>query len=450
MSYAFNLEKLSGILSDLNKPHKEYPDPKKIELAVRKISKKLDSVSDVPKNIDLSALNKKIHRKFQGYSEKLTVKEMKNLPFLLGLNAGEMGMTEFIFREMNIHRSSVFRRILYAYFNTYIPNHKSYAYMEKQIADELKRDPGKIRRLRFLKNDPRLLSGGPGQLAVDFQGDIFAYLGKIEFPNALYGGRFIGYAIMSFFNQGKHSADILMKNAINGESLIGHDNLFPYIADSLIMTVHRYGKAVYIDPLIKLLYQHMKDPRHPEGQIKWQKVSPRAQAVFLSWLKKNDFEIFFGIIEKTAGQTSSGDRMWKYRQQFWEDYLDDMYETRVILGPDAVELAQRMGQKLLNCAYLSRGSHDQSLLMFSIGQFVFIEVSHSGKLRVFLKDHSPVPFYESRKGSTYSYSEIRESYAAEEFIHSSPETYSWQSRVSEWIRMNCRINPKRRYYRNER
>ena len=93
--------------------------------------------------------------------------------------------------------------------------------------------------------------------------------------------------------------------------------------------------------------------------------------------------------------------MWKYRQQFWEDYLDNMYETRVILGPDAVELAQRMGQKLLNCAYLSRGSHDQSLLMFSIGQFVFIEVSHSGKLRVFLKDHSPVPFYESRKGSTY-------------------------------------------------
>ena len=97
------------------------------------------------------------------------------------------------------------------------------------------------------------------------------------------------------FNQGKHSADILMKNAINGESLIGHDNLFPYIADSLIMTVHRYGKAVYIDPLIKLLYQHMKDPRHPEGQIKWQKVSPRAQAVFLSWLKKNDFEIFLEL-----------------------------------------------------------------------------------------------------------------------------------------------------------
>ncbi len=450
MSFAFDLEKLIRISGNLTKPAREYPDPTKIESIGKILSKKVDTISAVPKNVDLSKLDNKLHRKFRGIHETFTLKEMKNLPFLLEGNAGEMGMTEFVFREINIHRPSIFRRVLYTYFRAYIPNHKAYEYMKIQIVSELKRDPGKVDRIRFLQNDPRLLSGGPEQLAVDFQGDIFAYLKRIEFPDVLYSGRFVGQAIMLFFNRGKHSAEVLVQNVRNGEFLLGQNNLFPYIADSLILTVDQSGKDDYINLLIKIFYKYMNDPRHPEGKIKWRKVSSKAQNVFLSWLKKNDFEIFFGIIEKTAGRTAAGDRMWKYRQQFWEDYLDDMYETRVILGFDAVELAHEMGQKLLNCAYLSRGSHDQSLLMFSIGRFVFIEVSHSGKLRIFLKNQSPIPFYESRRNASYSYSEIREFYAVEEFIHSSPETYSWQSRVSEWIRMNCGINPKRRYYRHER
>lgn len=450
MSYAFDLERLKRISADLARPIKEYPDPVKIESVRKKLDKKVDKISAVPASIDLSELDHKLHRKFQGTHEAFTLKEMKNLPFLLGSNAGERGMTEFIFREVNIHRSSIFRRILYTYLNEYIPRHQAYEYMKMQIVNELQRDSEKIKRVRFLKNDPHLLSGGPEQLAIDFKENIFDYLKKIEFPDVLYSGRFVGQAIMLFFNHGKHSADTFMQNIQNGEFWIGENNLFPYIADSLIRTMDQYGKTDYINLLIKILYKYMNDPRHPEGKIKWQKVSSRAQDIFLSWLKKNDFAVFFGIIEKTAGRTAAGDHMWKYRQQFWEDYLDDMYETRVILGADAVKLAREMGQKLLNCAYLSRSSHDQSLLMFSIGRFVFIEVSHSGKLRVFLRDRSPVPFYDARGRTEYSYSKIKESYSVEEFIHFSPDTYSWQSRVSEWIRMNCGINPKRRYYRHGR
>lgn len=72
--------------------------------------------------------------------------------------------------------------------------------------------------------------------------------------------------------------------------------------------------------------------------------------------------------------------MWRYRRAFWEAYLDDMYYTRVILGPAALRLARvELHKEALNYAVLS-GIQDgtQSLLMFTIGQYTFIEVSHNG------------------------------------------------------------------------
>lgn len=129
-----------------------------------------------------------------------------------------------------------------------------------------------------------------------------------------------------------------------------------------------------------------------------------------------------------------------------------MYYTRVFLGPDAERIAWRMELAKQGMGFgRLNGSGDsmRSLLMFSIGDYVFIEASHNGKLRIWKRGKEPLPFYQAKytyKG--FSYSDVTQASNVEkDFVHSSSETGSWQRKVNEWVRRHCGVQPKESRWR---
>ena len=170
-------------------------------------------------------------------------------------------------------------------------------------------------------------------------------------------------------------------------------------------------------------------------------------------MKKNDLNLFFSVISKTVRESSTSEDMWEYRKNFWEQYLDAMYYTRVFLGPRAEEIAENMNLDRQSMGFgriKASGNQLISLLMFSIGDYVFIEVSHSGSLRIWKRGKEPLPFYEPKFSyHTYSYRDdvVRADNVVEQFRHSGKEVGSWQGKVRTWIRFHCQVNIRQNNWR---
>lgn len=147
--------------------------------------------------------------------------------------------------------------------------------------------------------------------------------------------------------------------------------------------------------LITFLLKHYKDPRIDKNL--WFGVSSEAVAVLIRWINGRTLEAFFRILEATA------DSIWQYRQKFWTAYFKAGHidEAWVALGPDAALVLKRLDDtKQLKFAKLLRSESSQSILLIRIGQIIFCEWSHNGRLRAQLID-SPIspdmyqPYYES-------------------------------------------------------
>ena len=179
---------------------------------------------------------------------------------------------------------------------------------------------------------------------------------------------------------------------------------------------------------LEIFYRALGDPRFGSLKYRWDDISQRAKEIFLHWLAESDLDLFFKIIEQTAV-----DRMWRYRKDFWKSYLPHIGNTWVFLGRDAQFIAKHSGDKVLNHGKLDGGSHDQSVLVFQIGEYIFVEWSHSGKLRVYYRGEASNWF----GARTISRWDITYSHCIAEWIHSNPANYTWQRNVSNWIAVNC-------------
>ena len=198
-------------------------------------------------------------------------------------------------------------------------------------------------------------------------------------------------------------------------------------------------------------FNELGDPRNSSNSLRWVSVDKKAKEIFLSWLKRTDLDVFFEIISKVTGgnSTDSTDsNMWKYRKDFWEKYIEAMYYTRVFLGPTAANIA-KVDSRIKDYGHLASygGSANKCILMFSIGDYVFIECSHNGKLRIWEMGKQPIPFYEKGHGvTTYYYDDIVLGRCLKDFIHSSPATGSWQKKVREWLHRYCNVPYRWRYH----
>ena len=218
-----------------------------------------------------------------------------------------------------------------------------------------------------------------------------------------------------------------------------YQNIFPAVADALIQTVYRtgFGKT----KCIEIFYRQLGDPRFGNSRFNWNNVSQKSKDIFCHWLSEKDLEIFFKLIKQTAV-----DSMWRYREKFWRAYLPHIVNTKIFLGATARQLAARLEDVKLNHGNLQSADDTHSVFVFQIGQYIFSEWSHNGKLRVH-KIEKTFNLFDTAEDFFERYSISRNILARNftaEWIHHSPKTYFWQKKVSDWLNENCGIYKTKR------
>ena len=267
------------------------------------------------------------------------------------------------------------------------------------------------------------------------EGNLYGGLQRLSFPSTLYGSNFVKAAIVNAFQMdiGLDAKQNLLKVLTENPVYKG---LVPKVVGPVIISVDEEGSDSAKNWLMQLIFQYMGDPRG--NDTAWLYVEKKAKEIFLHWLVKNDFAVFFHIIAKTA------DAKWKYRQDFWSAYMDEIRASRIIIGQKAKfilnHLPKEEKSKLMAYDYLEGKSSDTSLLVFTMGQYTFIEVSHDGKLRIYSREKSPIQIF-AQGHRWIDYSNLINSDTEKEFVHTNPmgRGPNWQPKVRNWIYDHCGI-----------
>lgn len=408
----------------------------RIETVLRELRKKADKMIQVDP-LDLQVLVKKTVRMYQGSQEEFTRKEIRNLPFVIFSPELSMPVAKFALRQVDLDKPSCFRRFLFAYIRGYEPKERKTEWIRTVLCKQMQRNDGMVRNIHFLQNFPQLLAkDGISQMAEFFsEGDLSGGLQRLSFPLTLYGSNFVKAAIVNAFQMdiGLDAKQNLLKALTKDQRYKG---LVPKVVGPVIISVDEEGSDSTKNWLMQLIFRYMGDPRG--NDTAWLYVEEEAKEIFLHWLVKNDFAVFFHIIASTA------DDKWKYRQDFWSAYMDEIRASRIIIGPKAKlmlnDRPKEEKSKLMAYDYLEGKSSDTSLLVFTIGQYTFIEVSYNGKLRIYSREKSPIQIF-AQGHRTIPYSHLINSDTEKEFVHTNPRGRgpSWQPKVRDWIYDYCGI-----------
>lgn len=405
----------------------------RIETVLRKLREKADKMIWVD-SLDLQVLVKKTVRIYQGSQEEFTRREIRNLPFVIFSPELSMPVAKFALRQVDLDKTSCFRRFLFAYIRNYKPKERKTEWIRTVLCKQMQKNDRMVRSIHFLQDFPQLLAkDGASQMAEFFSGgNLYDGLKILSFPPTLYGSNFVKAAIVNAFQMdiGLDAKQKLLKDLTENPV---YEELVPKVVGPVIISVDEEGNDSAKNWLMQLVFWYMGDPRG--NDTAWLYVEAEAKEIFLHWLVKNDFAVFFHIIAKTA------DRRWKYRQAFWSAYMDEIRASRIIIGQKAkLILNQEEKSKLMAYDYLEGKSSDTSLLVFTIGQYTFIEVSYNGKLRIYSREKSPIQIF-SQRPRTIPYSHLINSDTEKEFVHTNPmgRGPNWQPKVRNWIYDHCGI-----------
>lgn len=407
------------------------------EMVLRELRKKADKMIQVDP-LDLQVLVKKTVRIYQGSQEEFTRREIRNLPFVIFSPELSMPVAKFALRQVDLDKPSCFRRFLFAYIRGYELKERKTEWIRTVLCKQMQRNDRMVRSIHFLQDFPQLLAkDGVSQMAEFFSGgDLYSGLQRLSFPSTLYGSNFVKAAIVNAFQMdiGLDAKQNLLKALTKDPRYKG---LVPKVVGPVIISVDEEGSDSAKNWLMQLIFRYMGDPRG--NNTAWLYVEEEAKEIFLHWLVKNDFAVFFHIIAKTA------DAKWKYRQDFWSAYMDEIRASRIIIGPKAKklilnDLPKEEKSKLMAYDYLEGKSSDTSLLVFTIRQYTFIEVSYDGKLRIYSRAKSPIQIF-AQGHRTIPYSHLINSDTEKEFVHTNPmgRGPNWQPKVRNWIYDHCGI-----------
>lgn len=402
----------------------------------KKLREKADKMIQVDR-LDPQVLVKKTVRIYQGSQEEFTRREIRNLPFVVLSQELSMPAAQFALRQVDLDKTSCFRRLLFAYFSLYKPKERRTEWIRTVLYKQMQKNDGMVRNIHFLQDFPQLLAkDGVSQMAEFFsEGNLRDALKTLSFPPTLSGSNFVKAAIVKAFQMdiGLDAKQVLLENLTKDQVYKG---LVPQVVGPVIINVDEEGSDSAKNWLMQLVFRYMGDPRG--NNTAWLHVEKEAKEIFLHWLVKNDFAVFFHIIASTA------DVKWKYRQDFWGAYMDEIRASRIIIGQKAKfilnHLPKEEKSKLMAYDYLEGKSSDTSLLVFTMGQYTFIEVSHDGKLRIYSRAKSPIQIF-AQGHRWIDYSNLINSDAEKEFVHTNPRGIgpNWQPKVRNWIYDHCGI-----------
>lgn len=177
------------------------------------------------------------------------------------------------------------------------------------------------------------------------------------------------------------------------------------------------------------------DPRF-EG-FGWSRVDQAVKMLLLRWLTGRTLDAFFDVLRHSA------DSIWQHRQEFWTPYYRQGYisEAWAVLGPDAHRYVKRKYQGADLAYGLLAGQSDerQSVLLMRMGDYLFCEWSHNGKLRSTALGSTQAPKMYAKKYDTddlYFQSEPFRSNTGTDHYglpHLHSETSWWQTTAAAFI-----------------
>lgn len=404
----------------------------------KKLREKADKMIQVDR-LDPQVLIKKTVRMYQGSQEEFTRREIRNLPFVIFSSELSMPVAKFALRQVDLDKMSCFRRLLFAYFRDYEPKERKTEWIRTVLWKQMQKNDRRVRSIHFLQDFPQLLAkDGASQMAEFFSGgNLYDGLKRLSFPSTLYGSNFVKAAIVNAFQMdiGLDAKQNLL-NDLTKDPRYNKEWVSNKVVGPVIISVDEEGSDSAKNWLMQLIFRYMGDPRG--NDTAWLYVEEEAKEIFLHWLVKNDFAVFFHIIASTA------DDKWKYRQDFWSAYMDEIRASRIIIGPKAKlmlnDRPKEEKSKLMAYDFLEGKSSDTSLLVFTIGQYTFIEVSYNGRLRIYSRAKSPIQIF-AQGHRTIPYSHLINSDTEKEFVHTNPRGRgpSWQPKVRNWIYDHCGI-----------
>lgn len=423
---------------------------------IQAVEKRLSAKAD--KQLALPEMDEALLLQKLASGETLSYREKRAIPLILFSDRCDMPAFQSGLKAMDFGSDGQVRRLFYAYLSQYDDRPLKDIHHVKQevirsVLQKYFKRPCPERTNRLLKMGfqygqllffDKAATTNMSAMLLKCQGVHTCYE-QLNLPRGLYGCAYMRASLRMLFLSPRipvpskfHFLEEMMAGE-GGEASHHEENVYadvyPAAATGLITGVARMQasqRPSFQKKCIDMCYDLLGDPRFGRKTIKWDSVSLEARTIFLHWLAENDLNLFFSIIEKTAV-----DDMWSYRKAFWQGYLPYITNTWVLFGKFAAFLAQEASEYHKNGYGLIDKAPDpqQSAFAFQIGQYVFVEWSHNGALRVWKAEEAPKVFGEkeiSRQDILYSSYEKM-------WRHAGKENYRWQKHVGDWIYEHCGI-----------
>ncbi len=389
--------------------------------------------------LDLNVLAQKALRIYARSEERFTNSEISNLPFILyDKQINELAFILLLNHYIDTAREVRLRRLLFVYFDHYNNDNRT-----KQIAIKLwerfKNTNAASFKSPFLKKmqaygKELFNSNNKQQLNELYKAyGVNGTIQKIGLEGVLATSKFILATLRNcFLNEGAEETKYKIFDELSKTNFQGYRALLPVMVDRLIILTESLNNEDRKKSLLRFTYKLLGDPRIYINQAKWNGsdgVSREAQEIFLRWLANNDLTLFFEIINKTAV-----DHMWRAREKFWRHYLKHIKNTKVFLGDYAQRVARDVAKgELLNYGKIGNGcEYNHSAFLFAIGDYIFCEWSHNGRLYIWRRDNAPVDFWTVQINKT-----IMTQY---KFLDAFRHVGDWQQKVRQWLWINCGIS----------
>ena len=416
------------------------PPPQSFSLPnIEKLRAELEKIVDEPSEVSAVELKALLEKWLDG-DRDFSRREIKNLPFIIYDNRLPIDDLTEILRRMDFSRETHLKNLIAAYLSNYDGSEKTVrlrrrlglAFVEKPL--DCKYRSKMLAQIysdgQFLFDENCIESMSSRFINASSIDDV---LSSIGLPKFFKGSNFIRRALKNFLCAS--AIDIKRRLIIFydlSSDANNYDEIIQAAANVIIPDVESMSEPVDKKKCLEIFYRELGDPRFGGLTYRWDNVSARAREIFLHWIAASDLDLFFKIIDQAAV-----DRMWRYRKSFWTAYLPYIKNTWVFLGRDAQFFARRLNDKILHHGKLAGGGSDQSVLAFQIGNYVFVEWSHNGKLRAYYYDGDAKDWFGARE---IRRNDIIYSFVVEEWVHSNPTGGSWQRNVSWWLERFCGID----------
>lgn len=433
-----------------------FPEP----MAINKLLKKLHAAEEARNDEkllgshDLEVLKDKVKSAYHtGKLNTIDRKVKKKFPFLLSwASKNSNALCRLLLEEIKqIDSMQLLRREIYIYFNEY----GSGGYI-KELKDDI------LKKLKkYDKNNSFLLSMKSNTYFFNPMGigyvrercaasGIFPLFNALHFPKLLLHSTYVKDVIEGIFKASFTKLNLESKIKLFENLYSKFENEFldflPQIYASLIMQIEVYRGAQresFIEIIRPKALSFMGDPRLGLGHFgRWGAVGSEVAETFVKWISQYDLDAFFDVIGNSL-TTAEAKNMWIYREKFWKSYKNHIQMVWVGFGSNAKVLAK---SKNMSCGeYVGFGDGSKSCIMIVIGDYVFIERSHTGSLKVWKKKFCPFKIgaskiWESKVNKAKGFVHLENDISKDGWVHSSSDTYNWQKKVGIFIAQYMHIS----------